>query len=455
MAADAGIGAAAFRHAGGRIVRAARAEIRNALGDIGGLGERALRTLEPRHVGRQFLVGGDTQEAFADADRDVVGIERALDREQPVALLVLLADADRLIGGAVEFLAHLHFDQRAFLLDHDDEIEALGEFGEVLPRNRPDAADLVQAQTELVAFQFVEAEFVERLAHVEIGFAGGDDADLGVSPARDDGLVEFVGAHEGEHGVALVVVQARFLAEDGIDQPDIEPALGHLEIGRRDQLDAIDGPVHHAGRFDRLVHAFERGPGAGVARHGPAIERVVDDLLHAARIEDRHHHVDEMEFRLMRGGGGFRRVVVAHQRDDAAVLGGAGEIGVAEDVARAVDARALAVPHAEHAIELALAAQLGLLRAPQRGGGEFLVDPGLELDVGGGDMAGGAHELLVEAAKRRAAVAGDITRGIEAGAAVALFLHQTSADQRLIPGHQDAGLAQIVFVVEADGAERH
>ena len=52
----------------------------------------------------------------------------------------------------------------------------------------------------------------------------------------------------------------------------------------------------------------------------------------------------------------------------------AGEIGVAEHVAGAVDAGPLAVPDAEHAIELAFAAQLGLLRAPQRGGGEVLVE---------------------------------------------------------------------------------
>ena len=105
---------------------------------------------------------------------------------------------------------------------------------------------------------------------------------------------------------------------------------------------------------------------------------------------------------------------------------GAGKIGVAEDVAGAVDARALAVPHAEHAIELAFAAQLGLLRAPQRGGGEFLVEAGLELDVGGGEQAAGAHQLLVEPAERRAAIAGDIAAGIEAGAAVALLLHQAA-----------------------------
>ena len=58
-------------------------------------------------------------------------------------------------------------------------------------------------------------------------------------------------------------------------------------------------------------------------------------------------------------------------------------VGVAEDVARTVDARALAVPDAEHAVVLALAEELGLLRAPERGGGEVLVEAGLEADVVG------------------------------------------------------------------------
>ena len=115
------------------------------------------------------------------------------------------------------------------------------------------------------------------------------------------------------------------------------------------------------------------------------------NLLHAGRVQDRDHHVDEVIFGLVRGGGGFGGVVVAHQRQHAAMLRGAGEIGVAEDVAGAVDARPLAVPDAEHAVELALAAQLGLLRAPDRGGGDVLVDAGLEPDV-----------VFVERALRRA-----------------------------------------------------
>jgi hypothetical protein len=162
-----------------------------------------------------------------------------------------------------------------------------------------------------------------------------------------------------------------------------------------------------------------------------------------------------VKFRLVRGGRGFGGVVVAHQRQHAAELRSAGGIGMAEHVAGAVDARTLAVPHAEHAIELAFAAQLGLLRAPQRGGGEVLVDGGLEFDVTRRELLGSALELVVEATQRRAAVARDIARGVETRPLVALVLHQRQTHQRLIAGNEDATFRQIVLVVELDVIERH
>ena len=135
-------------------------------------------------------------------------------------------------------------------------------------------------------------------------------------------------------------------------------------------------------------------------------------------------------------------MVVTHQGENAAAFRRAREIGVAKDVARAINARPLAVPHAEDAIELAFTAQFGLLAAPQRSGGEFLVDAWLELDVGGGDLASRAHELLVKAAERGTAIAGDITGRIEAGAPIALMLHEAGADQCLITGHQHMRLGR-------------
>ena len=121
------------------------------------------------------------QQPLADRDPDVVGIERALHRKQPLAGLVALADADGLIRRAVEFLAHLHFDQRALFLDDDDELEPVREFAQLARHERPDAADLEYPQAQRVAARLVDAEIVERLAHVEIGLSGGDDSDLGIA----------------------------------------------------------------------------------------------------------------------------------------------------------------------------------------------------------------------------------------------------------------------------------
>ena len=128
---------------------------------------------------------------------------------------------------------------------------------------------------------------------------------------------------------------------------------------------------------------------------------------------------------------------------------------MAENVAGAVDARPLAVPHGEHAIVLALAAQLGLLRAPDSCGGEILVDSGLEPDVFLGQERCRAQELAVETAERRAAIARDVTRGVEPVAAVELLLHQTEPDQRLEPGDEHLAVPEIVFVFELDVAQRH
>src|SRR5215211_7637494 len=128
---------------------------------------------------------------------------------------------------------------------------------------------------------------------------------------------------------------------------------------------------------------------------------------------------------------------------------------MAEDVAGAVHPRPFAVPDGEYAIELAFAAQLRGLRAPHGGGRKVLVDAGLEDNVVGSQDLGGAHELLIEAAQRRAAITRNVPRRVEAGAAVALLLHQSEPHQCLVAGHEDAAAGEGILVVERDVVERH
>ena len=146
-------------------------------------------------------------------------------------------------------------------------------------------------------------------------------------------------------------------------------------------------------------------------------------------------------------------MIVAHQAEHAAMARGAGHVAVAEDVAGPVDAWALAVPEREDAVIFALAGELGLLRAPDRGGGEVLVEAGLEDDIGGLELLGGPLKLLVEPAERRAAIAGDEAGGVQARTPVAFVLDQQHAGDGLRAGQEDLLLGKVVFVVERDGSE--
>ena len=153
----------------------------------------------------------------------------------------------------------------------------------------------------------------------------------------------------------------------------------------------------------------------------------------------------------MCSGRRFRRVVITHQGDHAAMRRCARKVGMAEHIARAVNAGPLAVPQAEHAIELAFAAHLGLLRAPQSGGGEVFVEAGLEDDVVCVEQFFRIDKLRVEATQRRAAIAGDKAARVEARRRVPRLLHQQQPHNRLRAGDENAALRKIVFVIKCDG----
>ena len=142
-------------------MRAAGAEIGDA---HGGLGRARLVALEALEFGdaRLDLLAAQTgaDQPLADGNGDLVRLERALGREQPLLVLVLLAEHARAHRQIVELLFDLRLDQRALLLDDEDEVEVLGEALDALRLERPGHAGLVQPEPDGVGLDLVDAELV-------------------------------------------------------------------------------------------------------------------------------------------------------------------------------------------------------------------------------------------------------------------------------------------------------
>ena len=64
-----------------------------------------------------------------------------------------------------------------FFLDDEDFLEPFGKVADAFWFERPDHADLEQADADFGGQRVVDAELVEGLADVEVGLAGGQNAE--------------------------------------------------------------------------------------------------------------------------------------------------------------------------------------------------------------------------------------------------------------------------------------
>jgi hypothetical protein len=127
-----------------------------------------------------------------------------------------------------------------------------------------------------------------------------------------------------------------------------------------------------------------------------------------------------------------------------------------ERVAGAIDAGPLPVPHREHAVVARSGEQIGLLRTPDRGRREVLVQPGLEENSARIERLLRAPQLAVEPAERGAAVAGHEARRVEAGTSIEVALREQQPHERLQPGdEQRAGVEPVPLVQPCYLAQLH
>ena len=460
VAADAGDRPGALGHLGRAVVGAAGAVMGDSLRRQPRPGQGSLLGVEEGQACANPVRSVETADAGGDHPRDHRRRQVAGSRQlpsavgtRPLPLLVELADHPRadVLLPVVELFLQLVFEELALLLDHQDLVEAFGEFTHALRFERPHHADLVQADADVGSLLLVDAEILQRLSDVEIALARRDDAEPRLRRI-DHAAVELVHPAVGEGGVELVVHQPFFLHQRRVGPAQVEPAFGQRELGfgRNPGLDPVGIDVDRGGGLDGVGQRLEGDPATGIARHREAVQAVLEVVLDAGRRQHRHHHRLEYMLGLVRQRRRLGAVVVAGDHQHAAMLRRAGGVGVAEDVAAAVDPRPLAVPDREDAVMARVVVKIELLGTPHRRGGEVLVQPRLEANAVGVEEGLRLGELLVHVAQRRAAIAGDIAGGVEAGTLVAQALHDRQAHQRLDAGHVGASALQRVFVRQAD-----
>ncbi|MNL01995.1 hypothetical protein D3C87_1224830 [compost metagenome] len=298
-----------------------------ALGGHARRGQRALLGLDHRqpggdagaHIGRQIELLQPRGDGLGDDRRGqlVVG------RQQPVVLrdrpfaarvvsLVELAVhlGAHVVAPVVQLLLERVFHDLALFLDHEDFLQPLGELARAVRFQRPHAAHLVEADAQPRAGLVIEAEVGQRLAGVEVGLAGGHDAETRVRRVDLD-PVELVGAHIGQAGVPLVVKQARFLIQRRVGPADVQAALRQDEVVGQHDLHAVGVQFDRGRRFHHVGHALHGHPEAGVAAHRPAVQAVVEVFLDVGRVEHGQAAGLEDVLGLVRQRGGLGRMVVA------------------------------------------------------------------------------------------------------------------------------------------------
>nr|GFA13410.1 hypothetical protein [Tanacetum cinerariifolium] len=426
-------------------------------------GQRATPFRDPcRRVelqtGFDFRAAVDRGKSLGDDPGDHRGRQFGQIGQQRTALFVELADNTRTLinGPVVQLAGQLILDHAAFFLDHENFFKTLGEAMHRDWFQRPAHADLEHADAHRCAEFFVDAELFQRLAHVQVGLAGGDDAQPRLWRI-DHHFVEVVGPRKRPRRIDFVGVEPCLLGKGRIRPANVQAALGNLEVFRDAGLDAQRVDFNHRGRIDVFRNGLHRHPATAVARELPADDAVIENFLDIARVEHRDHRGDERVFALVRDGRRFAAVVVAREDQHPAVFRYAGRVAVFEDVPATVDARALAVPEGEHAVIFAVGEQVDLLTAPYRSGREFFVDAGLEMNGVLLEILLGVPQALVEIAQRRAPVAGDKPGGVQAAGFIALLLQHRQPGQGLRSGQclYELHLRLAIGTVQPDGHKQN
>ncbi|UGA39986.1 hypothetical protein JOS77_11740 [Chromobacterium haemolyticum] len=182
----------------------------------------------------------------------------------------------------VQLLFQLVFDDLAFFLHHQDFFQSFGELAHAFRFQRPHHAHLEDAQADVGGQRLVYAQIIQRLHHVQITLATGDDAQPRLGRIQSN-VVQIVFARVSQRRVQTVVQHAFFLRQRRVRPADVEAVLGQGKVLRNLELQPLRRDVDDGRAFDGVRDRLDGHPATGIAAHRPAVQAVIYDFLHPGR----------------------------------------------------------------------------------------------------------------------------------------------------------------------------
>ncbi len=204
--------------------------------------------------------------------------------------------------------------------------------------------------------------------------------------------------------------------------------------------------VNGAGLVGDIGHHLERRPQATVPGEHKAMQPEVEKLLHVAGVEDGEVGIEEGDVTIIGQGGALAGGIIPRQRQHAAVLADAREVGVLEGVARAIHTRALAIPHAEHTVVFGAWQEPDHLTAEHCRRRQIFVHARAKVNVVLLEDLGEALQSQIQAAEWRATIARDERRRLQSGSLVGTVLVHRQSDERLDAAEVDLSLLEKVLI---------
>ena len=383
MTADAGHGVRPGWHDRTRVVRAPGAEHRSA-----GQKPDRRRQGHSRRPRRAVYTGAVQKAGQSSADQ----LRRQLHRRRQQRLAF---DRGTCRPG-VQHVAQLHFDQRPLFLHDQYRPLTPCKRADRLGLERPGHRDLEHRHVRMA----IEPQAAQRMNRVVMRLAHGHDAYAGVCGTMHH-PIEPVGPHPGQRRrqplvqhTPLKLCAFRRPGQGGVE---VQP-MGRqrtVRCGVRAVCRHGDDAMLLGGLGDRL----QRHPQPGVPRQCDPSEAKVQNVLRIGRNQHGDMHGLKDAVRRMRENAAMRGVIVARHCQHTAMPRGAKHVCAAKRVPTAVHTRALAVPHAEHAIDALTGERIDLLRAPQHRRREILIQSRLKPHAGRTEPLRLPPQLLIDTAQ--------------------------------------------------------